>query len=153
MEIFHLLEWGSNPQPVDFTVTLRAAAPRMAHIIVLISNMSKMYFKYYNKSLEHCLFLWSPPRTEYANTNLFSVSISIVSQQESVRMEHATFCALAFTVIAICYAILRLLRTCSETGMKNIRGNTRGNKNGYFFIFIALHYRVILTFLRRNLCV
>ena len=26
----HLLEWGSNPQPVGFTVTPRAAAPRLA---------------------------------------------------------------------------------------------------------------------------
>ena len=30
MEIFHLLEWGSNPQPVGFAVTLRAPAPRLA---------------------------------------------------------------------------------------------------------------------------
>ena len=30
--IFHHLEWGSNPQPVGFNVTLRAAAPRLASI-------------------------------------------------------------------------------------------------------------------------
>ena len=36
--IFHLLEWGSNPQPVDFTVTFRAAAPRLAsgYLLVLL---------------------------------------------------------------------------------------------------------------------
>ena len=31
-EIFHLLEWGSNPQPVGFTITLCATAPRLASI-------------------------------------------------------------------------------------------------------------------------
>ena len=28
--IFHLLEWGSSPQPVGFTVTLYGPAPRLA---------------------------------------------------------------------------------------------------------------------------
>ena len=28
--MFHLLEWGSNPQPVGFTVTLCAPAPRLS---------------------------------------------------------------------------------------------------------------------------
>ena len=29
-KIFYFLEWGSNPQPLDFTVTLCAPAPRLA---------------------------------------------------------------------------------------------------------------------------
>ena len=30
IQIFDFLEWSSNPHPVDFTVTLRAPAPRLA---------------------------------------------------------------------------------------------------------------------------
>ena len=37
--MFHLLEWGSNPLPVGFTVTLCAPAPRLASIDLIYSYM------------------------------------------------------------------------------------------------------------------
>ena len=33
-EIFYLFNWRSNPQPVDFTVTLCAPAPRLASRLI-----------------------------------------------------------------------------------------------------------------------
>ena len=37
-KIFHFLEWGSNPQPVDFTVRLCAAAARLASVCYFNEN-------------------------------------------------------------------------------------------------------------------
>ena len=45
--IFHLLEWGSNPQPVGFAVTPRAAAPRPASINYYVIN--KLIYIFYGK--------------------------------------------------------------------------------------------------------
>ena len=41
-KIFLLLEWGSNPQPVGFTVTFCAAAPRLASWLVYKSHIYKI---------------------------------------------------------------------------------------------------------------
>ena len=39
-QIFHLLEWGLNPQPVNFTVTLCAPALRPASLRLMILKKS-----------------------------------------------------------------------------------------------------------------
>ena len=44
--IFYLLEWRPNPQPVGFTVTPRAAAPRLASIEYIIN---RIYYKFVKK--------------------------------------------------------------------------------------------------------
>ena len=45
LDLYHLLDWGSNPQPVGITVPLRAAAPRLAQInnLILQHNSLLLY--------------------------------------------------------------------------------------------------------------
>ena len=40
--MFHLLQWGSNPQPVGFTVTLHAVALRLASRIYQTYNENNL---------------------------------------------------------------------------------------------------------------
>ena len=56
--IFYLFEWGSHPQPVDFTVTQCAAAPRLASIDIVFffinhSNLNRTHIHYIMT-----VFLW-----------------------------------------------------------------------------------------------